>query len=474
MSQEVDTVFTTQTQHSEDMSQFESQPMEALIWGRLYAKNMTITTLDLRKETYSAGRKETNDLCINTEHVPLKIIRGISSLHFTIRKNLADKEAPAYIKDHSRNGTFINGTLIGQGKEFILKDDDVISLSHQSFKAIVYKDQRVSKHLTELPEEIRQTYYVGHELGSGACGTVYLIHNAITCEAFAMKLVKKNLLNECSKPTILNEPQRIMNEVKIMKSLKHPCVIKMHDIVNTPESVYMVLEYMKGGDLLSRIIRNKRLQEKTAKIFFLQMCHAVKYLHEKGITHRDLKPDNILLEKEDEITLLKVSDFGLSKFVEQDSVMRTICGTILFVAPEVLATGGIGSYTKKVDIWSLGVVLFTMLSGKMPFSDSYGTPAVEQIKRARFNFSDESWKPISSAAKNLIYKILTVDPKNRPTLDEILGSAWLRDRDAVAQVERLIKKKLTGTKKPGKCTSDIENNNDHVFIEPPKKRPRNN
>lgn len=133
----------------------------------------------------------------------------------------------------------------------------------------------------------------------------------------------------------------------------------MHDIVDKPDSVYMILEFMKGGDLLKRITTKKCLTERISKLFFYQMCHAVKYLHGKGITHRDMKPENVLLDTVDEETLLKVSDFGLSKSVQQNSVMRTVCGTPQYVAPEVLLTQGRGAYTKKVDIWSLGVVLFT-------------------------------------------------------------------------------------------------------------------
>lgn len=188
------------------------------------------------------------------------------------------------------------------------------------------------------------------------------------------------------------------------------------------------------------------------------------------ITHRDLKPDNILLQNDDEETLLKVSDFGLSKFVQKDSVLRTLCGTPLYVAPEVLLTGGRGSYTRKVDIWSLGVVLYTMLSGTLPFSDEYGSPATEQIKRGKFSFRHRSWKSVSPQAKKLIYEILTIDPNTRPSIDDILNSSWMRDPEVIRKAEKLMNVRLTGTKKAS--TSDIENNNDKIFVEPPKKRQR--
>lgn len=132
----------------------------------------------------------------------------------------------------------------------------------------------------------------------------------------------------------------------------------MHDIVDCQNAVYMVLEMMRGGDLISRIEAKTRLSEPSSKLLFLQICHAVKYLHDKGITHRDIKPDNILLATNDDETLVKVSDFGLSKFVAKGSIMKTLCGTPYYLAPEVLSTKGEGTYNKKVDIWSLGVVLY--------------------------------------------------------------------------------------------------------------------
>lgn len=464
----------TQTQTNTQNDYFRnmtSQQVDAVVWGRLYAKNLKIKSLDLNAPEFTAGRNTTNNLCIGKEHLPDKILSRISNFHFSITREIMTNNdiSPTYIQDKSRNGTFLNGDLIGYQKTRILKDDDVIALSHPNYKALVYKDL-FAKDNPDFPDEINRAYYIKKSLGSGACGVVHLVYDVKTCKPYAMKHVKKNKIAECSRAKITNDPQRVMNEVNIMKGLDHPCVIKMHDIVNKPDCVFMVLEFMEGGDLLHRIIDNTNLSEQTSKLFFLQLCHAVKYLHGKDITHRDLKPDNILLLNNDEETLLKVSDFGLSKFVQKDSVLRTLCGTPLYVAPEVLLTGGRGSYTRKVDIWSLGVVLYTMLSGSLPFSDEYGSPATEQIKRGRFKFGRRVWTTISSQAKKLIYDMLTVDPNSRPSIDEVLNSSWLRDQEVIRKAEKLMNVRLTGNKKAS--TSDIENNNEKLFVEPPKKRQR--
>lgn len=280
---------------------------------------------------------------------------------------------------------------------------------------------------SELPKQIADKYHLGKKLGSGACGTVFLVNNIRTCEQFALKHIKKNQLMDC-------KSDKTLNEASIMKSLTHPCIVRMYDIFNTPDSVYFTLELMKGGELLSRIQKNSYLPEPLSKFYFYQMVNAIKYLHDKKITHRDLKPDNILLSTTDEYTLLKISDFGLSKLVRNNSVLKTLCGTPLYVAPEVLLTDGKGEYTEKVDIWSLGVVLFTCLSGTLPFADEYGSAATEQIKIGRFHFRSTNWKKTTSTAKMLIRELLTTDVKRRPSIDQLMQHRWLKDDHEVLKL----------------------------------------
>ncbi|XP_017081497.1 LOW QUALITY PROTEIN: ovarian-specific serine/threonine-protein kinase Lok [Drosophila eugracilis] len=450
----------TQSQASNIWTQVESQPMEKIVWGRLYGKNIKIKSLDLNNDEFTAGRGEANDLILTLNDLPEKILTRISKVHFIIKRANCELTNPVYIQDLSRNGTFVNNEKIGTNKMRILKNDDVISLSHPTYKAFVFKDLSPNESIG-LPDEINKTYYVNRKLGSGAYGLVRLVYDTRTCQQFAMKIVKKNMLSGSARPsTNFSDPDRVLNEAKIMKNLSHPCVVRMHDIVDKPDSVYMVLEFMRGGDLLNRIISNKLLSEDISKLYFYQMCHAVKYLHDRGITHRDLKPDNVLLETNDEETLLKVSDFGLSKFVQKDSVMRTLCGTPLYVAPEVLITGGREAYTRKVDIWSLGVVLFTCLSGTLPFSDEYGTPAAQQIKKGRFAYGHSSWKGVSQRAKLLINQMLIVDPERRPSIDDVLQCSWLRDAQMLQKAKKLMKLD----------TMEIEEENN--FLEPPTKRSR--
>ncbi|KAL5281534.1 CHEK2 family protein [Megaselia abdita] len=427
----------TQSQGTDlDIGISQSQPITPL-WGRLYTKREGIQSFDLCNEEFAIGRADTNSVILKENELPYNILCRVSKVHFKITRENCELSNPVIIKDCSRNGTFLNERKIGYNEQRILQNDDVISLSHPNYKVYVFKDLAPNEG-SAYPSTITNNYFVSKRLGSGACGTVSLVYDRVSCSEYAIKHVKKNMLAGTTKPKAVNDPNKVMNEAKIMKAIDHPCVVKLHDIIDTPDSVYMVIAYMKGGDLLSRILTKKRLSENISKLFFYQLCTAVKYLHDMGITHRDLKPDNILLNSSDEETLVKVSDFGLSKLVEKDTIMKTLCGTPLYVAPEILETKGHGAYSKKVDVWSLGVVLFTCLSGTLPFSDDYGTHASIQIKKGKFSFAHPSWKGITSKAKELIKQMLTVDPRVRPSIDEVFQHPWLQDPGIIRKAQDLM------------------------------------
>lgn len=217
----------------------------------------------------------------------------------------------------------------------------------------------------------------------------------------------------------------------------------MFDIYDRPESVFMILELMRGGDMISRISKmpQRRLTESSAKFFFIQICEAMKYLHDKGITHRDIKPDNILLATEEEYTLLKVTDFGLSKFVKKNSIMKTLCGTPQYVAPEILTTRGKGSYTKKVDIWSMGCCLYACLAGSVPFTGGDNGDIqniANDIVRGHLRFDPVRWSSVSSSAQRVVTMCLTKDPRKRPSIEDLRAHRWLNDEEVIKRVERVM------------------------------------
>ncbi|GAB5579247.1 serine/threonine-protein kinase Chk2 isoform X9 [Prionailurus iriomotensis] len=174
-----------------------------------------------------------------------------------------------------------------------------------------------------------------------------------------------------------------------------PCIIKIKDFFEA-EDYYIVLELMEGGELFDRVVGKKRLKEATCKLYFYQMLLAVQYLHENGIIHRDLKPENVLLSSPKEDCLIKITDFGQSKILGETSLMRTLCGTPTYLAPEVLNSFGTAGYNRAVDCWSLGVILFICLSGYPPFSEHKTQVSLkDQITSGKFNFIPEVWAEVS-------------------------------------------------------------------------------
>ncbi|EAA12282.4 AGAP008341-PA, partial [Anopheles gambiae str. PEST] len=389
---------------------------------------------DLCSEKFNVGRDRRCSLAIDEVHFPLPIRSFISNIHFTLEKDLTDRYTPTYIIDNSTNGTYVNGKLVGRNNRAILLPGSTISIA--CFANIFVYNQHDYRVPPEVESQaLRKRYHIGRTLGSGSFGTVYMLHDVTTCQPYALKIVKKQRYG-----TKLRGSPSLTNEANIMKKLNHPCVIRMFDFINDPGSISMVLEYMQGGDLLTRIMDNGYLPEDTAKFYFYQLCHAIHYLHSQGITHRDLKPDNVLLKDNDEYTLIKVSDFGSSKFLDHTIFMRTICGTPEYVAPEVLESNGQKPYTRQVDVWSLGVVLYTMLSGLLPFGTMNGmTDAAELVMRGNFSMAQPVWRTVRSfRPKKLIYDILNVDPDERPSVEMLLDSVWFRNSDVVQHAQAMM------------------------------------
>ncbi|XP_044898299.1 serine/threonine-protein kinase Chk2 isoform X7 [Felis catus] len=271
----------------------------------------------------------------------------------------------------------------------------------------------------------------------GACGEVKLAFERKTCKKVAIKIISKRKFavgSEREADPALN----VETEIEILKKLNHPCIIKIKDFFEA-EDYYIVLELMEGGELFDRVVGNKRLKEATCKLYFYQMLLAVQYLHENGIIHRDLKPENVLLSSQKEDCLIKITDFGQSKILGETSLMRTLCGTPTYLAPEVLNSFGTAGYNRAVDCWSLGVILFICLSGYPPFSEHKTQVSLkDQITSGKFNFIPEVWAEVSEKALDLVKKLLIVDPKVRFTTEEALRHPWLQDEDMKRKFQNLL------------------------------------
>eukprot|EP01018_Ginkgo_biloba_P032980 Gb_25414 [translate_table: standard] len=205
-----------------------------------------------------------------------------------------------------------------------------------------------------------------------------------------------------------------------MKLIKHPNVVQLHEVMASKTKIYIVLEFVTGGELFDKINDLGRLKEDEARRYFQQLVNAVDYCHSRGVYHRDLKPENLLL---DTYGNLKVSDFGLSALPQQvrkDGLLHTTCGTPNYVAPEVIS--GKGYDGAIADLWSCGVILFVLISGYLPFNETNIITLYRKINKADFTFP----KRLSSGAKKLITRILDPNPKTRITVPEILEDGWFK------------------------------------------------
>lgn len=192
-----------------------------------------------------------------------------------------------------------------------------------------------------------------------------------------------------------------------MNQLDHPNVVRLLEIYDEEDSICLVMELMQGGELFDRIVEKESYSEKMASETLKPIVDAIRYCHELGIVHRDLKPENLLYESEDEHAVIKISDFGLARFVEGDFA-TTACGTPGYIAPEVIEGKG---YGQEVDYWSIGIILYVMLCGFPPFYNENNQALFQSILDVQYEFPSPYWDNISEPAKDLIRKLLVKDPK---------------------------------------------------------------
>ena len=209
----------------------------------------------------------------------------------------------------------------------------------------------------------------------------------------------------------------------------------------------IVMEYAPGGELFDDVVReserDSRMNEVTAKLGFYQICHTIAHLHEGNVCHRDLKLENILLMSSSQDSLIKITDFGLSKQFNSVEMLETFVGTPVYMAPEIFAlTGSLfdkQSYTCKSDCWSLGVVLYILLSGTQPFRDSDADALKRKIMKGQYQpMIGGRWEAISEDAKNLVSQLLVVDPKSRLSAENILQHSWFSNDVATVTQARLV------------------------------------
>lgn len=277
-----------------------------------------------------------------------------------------------------------------------------------------YKSEDFVKERKDSVED--NYYFTKPPLGSGLYGTVYKAKHKKTGVLRAIKRIKK------TQPDA--KTQEMKKDIEVLKRLDHPNIVKVYESYEDECAYYIVTDLCTGGDLFSSIEKERVFNERKAADFMRQVLSAIAYCHEHSIAHRDLKPENIMLEGPEGKNLLKLIDFGNSAYFKPGQFMTEKFGTAFYVAPEVLK----GSYTEKCDVWSLGVVLFIILSGYPPFDGPDDNTILKKVFEGSYSMATPEWKTVSDDAKDLVKKMLVMNPKDRISARGCLEHKWIKEQ----------------------------------------------
>ena len=276
-------------------------------------------------------------------------------------------------------------------------------------------------------------YEIGKTLGEGTFGKVKFATNTENGERVAIKVLDKEKIQK------QNMGAQIKKEISIMKMIRQKHVVVLNEVLASRTKIFIVLELITGGELFDKIVSEGRFTEATARFYFRQLVQGVHYCHSQGVCHRDLKPENLLLDENGD---LKISDFGLSALYEgagedgegsRASLLHTTCGTPNYVAPEVLADKGYDG--RAADVWSIGVILYVLLAGFLPFDEPTMSALFRKIQKAEFSYP--TW--FTPLLKDLLNQILVPDPEVRITLATIQQHAWFIEGESRSIVTSVAK-----------------------------------
>ncbi|XP_030051866.1 serine/threonine-protein kinase MARK1 isoform X3 [Microcaecilia unicolor] len=270
---------------------------------------------------------------------------------------------------------------------------------------------RCRNSITSMTEEQPHigNYRLLKTIGKGNFAKVKLARHVLTGREVAVKIIDKTQLN----PTSL---QKLFREVRIMKILNHPNIVKLFEVIETEKTLYLIMEYASGGEVFDYLVAHGRMKEKEARAKFRQIVSAVQYCHQKCIVHRDLKAENLLLDADMNI---KIADFGFSNEFTVGSKLDTFCGSPPYAAPELFQ--GKKYDGPEVDVWSLGVILYTLVSGSLPFDGQNLKELRERVLRGKYRIPFY----MSTDCENLLKKLLVLNPIKRGSLEQIMKDRWM-------------------------------------------------
>ncbi|XP_008300639.1 serine/threonine-protein kinase SRK2H-like [Stegastes partitus] len=300
-------------------------------------------------------------------------------------------------------------------------------------------------------------YHLGRTLGRGHFAVVKLARHVSTGQLVAVKMIDKTKLDVMA-------TSHLLQEVRCMRLVQHPNVVRLYEVIDTPTTLYLVMELAEGGDLYDYILRHEGgVAEATAKRHFAQIVRAVSYCHQLHVVHRDLKPENVVFFPQQ--GAVKLTDFGFSNLFQPGTMLATSCGSLAYSAPEILL--GEEYDAPAVDIWSLGVILYMLVCGVPPFQETNDSETLVMILDCRYSVPEH----VSHDCRDLISRMLQKDPSRRASLDEIEAHLWLQGLDDALLSPEAPPYWLSGALSPSSPRSGVPECGDLLAARPPNQLP---
>ena len=305
--------------------------------------------------------------------------------------------------------------------------------------------------------KLYQKYELCEVLGVGSTSTCHRCIELSSGTSRACKIVDKQEIDGAMQQMM----DQFYTEIKTLKSLQHPNIIKLYDVFITEDKIYIVMELMSGGELFDYVVQKGTLTEEEASRIVRKVTSALVYMHSKNVIHRDMKPENLLLAHKPRSSHdieIKIIDFGLSKILSDGPIASSFLGTRGYLAPEMIQRM---DYTKSVDAWALGVIIFVLLCGCLPFDDDCQSIPNSPDLRSKFTLRFPRWaKDLSPSAKDLLNRLLDIDSRRRYTAEQAMEHPWVKgdtaSKDSLLQSPGRIKPS------PGKHGKSSQATRDHV------------
>ncbi|CUM62810.1 uncharacterized protein PRCAT00000368001 [Priceomyces carsonii] len=447
-----------------------------------YESIAKLFSLDKEHSHISIPRKPSGVLIGRSSSCDVRISGSdVSSKHCHLALTSSNEKELLFIVDMSSNGVFINDEKLGRGSSLLLKSGDKIGFAKTGgsfiFRYVFDFDNKENRNRKSFFDD----YIVGKQLGTGHYAVVKEARDRTNGDIVAVKIFHPNRNNTSS------DDIKLQQEINLLLSINHPNIVRfishyVEPVNQNQVATYLVLEKVNSGELFQRIINKLKLNQDETKEIFKQLLSGLNYLHANDIIHRDIKPENILLDiiprsskdqeqlgpwDSDEYDVrVKIADFGLAKFIGELKFTNTLCGTPAYVAPEILANEL--QYSKKVDLWLAGVLLYVCLCGFPPFSEELAPPNMkEQILTGNYAFYSPYWDDISDSALELISNLLVVEPESRFDINQTCNHPWFQEEDIESEVDMVVSPKRVPVRSDSKpltlkeaFTSELKFNSD--------------